>query len=480
MKTVSRQLASWILLALLLSVSVTPSAGRQRPSHPRREAPPRAAPLRPFQLPIAREVKLENGLTLLMVEDGRSPIVTLELAVQAGSASDPPDQPGLAEATAELLIEGAGSRSSEDLARTIETLGAQADSFVTEDYSGVSAAVISENAERLVDVLADVVLDPTFPEREVDLYKSNRLADLKIQRQNPAFLAMDHFNRIIYGSHPYAVVAPTPDAISRLNRGHVEGFYRAHYSPKSAVLVVVGDFASTEIEKRLASRFDDWRGSPPEAREYPKVPEPGPRRIYLIDRPGSEQADILLGNIAIPRTDPDYFPLLTANAILGAGASSRLFLTVREQRGFSYDVYSEVRAHRMSGIFFAAAQSRPEVTVPTIQLMIAEIRRMQARLVPEHELQSAKNYINGVYSLSLSTHGGVAERLVHAHMLGLGTPHLQHYRERVEAVTAAQVREAARRHMLADMCSIVVVGDATGLRRRLRRLGPVVSVQPHS
>lgn len=478
MRTLRSLLASCFALSLLFSLVAAQRGPRRQAVLSARERPPKAAPLKPFRLPATRETKLENGLTLLLVEDHRSPLVTVEMAIPVGSVDDPPKHVGLAEATAELLLEGAGSRSSAELAVEVEAMGARLDSFATDDYTSVAAAVIAENIGPLLDILADVVLRPTFPGHEVDLYKTNRIADLKVQRQDPAFLAMDQFSRIVYGPHPYAFVAPTSESVSRLERDKIERFYRDRFVPKGSALVVVGDFATPRIEERVRSLFGRWAGSPSPGREFPRIPAPAARRVRLVDRPASEQADIVIGNAAISGRDEDYFPMVVANAILGVGAGSRLFLTVREQKGYSYDVWSEVRAPRLRGVFFAAAQSRPQVAVPAIRLMLGEIRRLQTQLVSPHDLSAAKNYLNGGFSLALSTQGGIAERLILAHMLGLGTEYLETYRERIEAVTPAEIRQVARKHMLTARCSIVVVGDATRLKRRLRALGPVESLRP--
>jgi zinc protease len=177
--------------------------------------------------------------------------------------------------------------------------------------------------------------------------------------------------------------------------------------------------------------------------------------------------------MAIKRSDPDYFPLLVANAVLGAGTGSRLFLNIREQKGYAYDVYSSVGALREAGSFFGGAQTRTEVTVRAISEVLAEFDRMGAVKVGPQELQSAKNYLNGLFSLSLSTQGGVAERIMQTYMLGLGRDYLGTYRSRIEAVTAEQVQEVARKYIAGDQPTIVVIGDASKLAEALQTIGPV-------
>ena len=479
-------------LALLLLLSGSPDvsataqkAARKKPvrasKQPRpgeaaeswRKIPPRHAPPRPFQLPERKEIKLDNGLTLVMIEDHRSPIVTLQLGIPAGSASDPERQPGLAEATAQLLTEGAGARSAEELARETETIGGRISASAGDDYTTVTASVVSENAGRLLELFGDVVLRPAFPESELELYRKNRIQVLTVQRQEPAFLVSEQFNQIIYGAHPYAVSSPTPESVASLTRVGVESFYRSSYTPDGSALVIVGDFDSSGVEARARAIFGSWKAPAASARKVPGIKERTGRRVYLIDRPGSEQADFRIGNLAVSHADADYFPLLVANAILGDGASSRLFLNIREQKGYAYDVSSTLNAPLWQGTFFGMASSRTEVTVPAIKEMLAEFDRLRGKEVGEADLQNAKNYLNGMFSLILSTQGGIAGQVVQMRMLGLKADYLESFRARVEAVTPAQVMAAARRHISADRPAIVVVGDASKLRRQLETVAPV-------
>ncbi|MCI0486449.1 MAG: insulinase family protein, partial [Blastocatellia bacterium] len=322
-----RRLLAIIFIFACLSLPVAALAQKAVPrkqGESWRKQPPRSGPARPFKLPSAREIKLQTGLTLVMIEDHRSPMVTINLGIPVGSALDPAESLGLAEAVASLLTEGAGTRTSEQLAREVETLGGRISSFATEDYSRIVVSVVSENAERMMDMIGDVALRPAFPEEEVSLYKENRIQSLTVQRQDPAFLVSEHFNRIIYGPHPYAISAPTPESIAAMDRKKIESFYKASYTPSSAVLVIAGDFDSKKMEAKVRAVFGGWKAPPAGEKKFPAMPERKARHIYLIDRPGSEQADFRIGNLALTRQDADYFPLLVANTILGGGTSSRL------------------------------------------------------------------------------------------------------------------------------------------------------------
>ena len=479
-------LALFTLVVLFESLIATATsrspqkAGRAKQVESWRKQPPKPAAPRPFALPAVRETKLENGLTVLFIEDHRSPIVTILVGIPlatdpSGDIAAMTSRMALVEATAELITEGAGSRTSEQVAREAETLGGRLSSSANDDYAEVAVSVVAENAERMMDLLGDVLLRPAFPESEIALYRRNRSQNLEVQRQDPAFLAGEQFDRIVFGSHPYAISAPTPASIDALDREKIAKFYESSFGPSGSVAVFVGDFDASRMETKTRDVLGEWKTQQKEstsvrAIDFPRATE---RRVRLVDRPGSEQADFRIGGLAVKRSSADYFPLLVANSILGAGTGSRLFLNIREQKGYAYDVYSSVGALREAGTFFGGAETRTEVAVRAIKEMLAEFERLAVVKVGPRELQDAKNYLNGLFSLALSTQGGVAERIMQSRMLDLGRDYLETYRSRIESVTAGQVQEAARKYIITGHPTIVVVGDASKLTKDLRPIGSV-------
>jgi len=454
----------------------------QRPAHTEawRKQPPKADAPRPFKLPTVRETRLENGLTLVLIEDHRSPLVTIRVGIPIeiapGNIDELTNQIALVEATAELITEGAGSRTSEQVAREAETLGGRLTSSANDDYAEVVVSVIAENAERMMDLLGDVLLRPAFPDSEVALHKRNRIQTLVVQRQDPEFLVDEQFARVLFGPHPYGISAPTPSAVDALDRDKIARFYKSNFGPRGSVAVVVGDFNLSRMELKAREVLSGWKESEQKAAQARRsfdIRRPTERRVYLINRPGSEQADFRIGALAVERSSADYFPLLVANAVLGSGTNSRLFLNIRERMGYAYDVYSSVDALRQAGSFFGAAETRTKVTVPAIKSILAEFDRLRLMRVGPRELQNAKNYLNGLFSLALSTQGGIAARVLQSHLLDLGRDYLETYRSRIDAVTSEQVLEAARKYILTDHPSIVVVGDAAKLERTLRAIGQV-------
>ena len=457
------------LLCVLAAISIA----QEPQSETWRKQPPAPVPMKPLKLPSQIETRLSNGLTTILVEDHRSPIVTIQIAIRVGDADDPPGMPGLAEATAHLLTEGAGARTSEQLAREVESLGGQLSSASNADFTQVGVSVLSESVDKMMDIAGDVLLRPTFPEDEVALYKGNRVQSLTVQRQDPSFLASEAFDKILFGAHPYAISSPTPESIAALDRAKIETFYKSRYTPDGGVLVIVGDFDPGKIAAKARSIFEPWKAPAATASKFPAPPERTTRQIYLVDRPGSEQADIRIGNLAARRSVPDFDALRVANTILGAGTSSRLFLNVREQKGYTYDVSSVVAALVQYGAFFGSTETRTEAALPAIKEVLAEFERMRNQKVSAEELTGAKNFLNGNFSLRLSTQGGVAGQIVETYMFGLGKDFIQNHRASIEAVTDDQVQQAARKYITPDRAAIVLVGDAAKLKKQLETLGPV-------
>ena len=476
-------------VALLLALPLTSGGnggafaqrgGKLSAPEPWRRVPPKAGPERPLKLPEPREVSLKNGLRLVMVEDHRAPIVTVFAGVpfklpRSSDIETLTKEVALAEATGELITEGAGSRTSEQLAREVETLGGRISSAATDDYAEVTVSVVSENIDRMMELFGDVLLRPAFPEDEVALHKRNRIQNLVVQRQDPAYLAGEQFDRAVFGPHPYAISSPTPASIEALDRDKIRRFYETNFSPEGSVIVMVGDFNSKRMEAKVREVLEGWKQSRIRggAIESPRFPRPSERRVYLIDRPGSEQADFRIGGLGVTRSHPDFFALLVANALLGAGTNSRLFLNIRERKGFAYDVYSSIEPLRDAGTFYGGAETRPEVTAQAIKEMLREFDRLSNVRVAPRELLAAKRYLKGLFSISLATQGGITGRIAQLHLLDLGADYLQTYRARVDSVTQLRVQQVARKYIRTDRPVVVVVGDASKLRSQLESIGRV-------
>jgi len=432
----------------------------------RREPPAPLAP-RPLNLPAPEETALANGLRVVFVGQGRLPLVNFRLAFPTGGAFDPPELPGLTDMLTNMLVEGTETRSSRQIAEQAARYGATLNAGASSDYTVVSASSLSVYADHALELLADVALRPSFPEGELALAKANTQQNLIAQRAQSSFLATEALARVLFGEHPYSVVAPTPESIEATTRERLREFHLRRFIPNNAVLFAVGDVRREETLRRIEELFGGWRsGDVPEA-DFPAPPERDGRTAYVVARPGSAQTNVVVANLGITRTHPDYFPLLVMHTVLGATASSRLFMNLREEKGYTYGAYTSLDARRHAGSFRASTEVRTPVTGASLKEIFYELDRVRSEDVSEKELADAKAYLTGTFPIRLETQDGLVEQLVQITMHGLPSDYLQTYRDRVQAVTGEEVRRVANLYVTPGRAAIVLVGDADELREQV-------------
>jgi predicted Zn-dependent peptidase len=410
-------------------------------------------------IPTPHETVLSNGLTVVVVEDKRLPLVSYRLALAVGGAYDPPALPGLTDLLAGLLPEGTESKTSRQIADAVARMGASLSAGANSDYTIVAASALAHFSDNVLELMADVILNPSFPENEVDLARQNTKESLRQQRAQPSFLASEMVARVMFGDHPYSVVAPTPESIDRSTRDEFVSFHRAKFVPNNAVFIVVGDVKFEKILARLEALFSGWNRGDKLAPNFPAPPVRSSRKAYLIDRPGSAQSNIVIANSGIVRTSPDYFPMLLMHTVLGATASSRLFMNLREEKGYTYGAYSNLDARRSAGTFRATAEVRSVVTGDSLKEFFFELERIRNDKVSEKEIADAKSYLTGVFPVRLETQEGLIDQLVQIKMLSLAKDYLETYRDNVQAVTIDQIQRVAQAYVKPDQAALVVVGD---------------------
>src|SRR5882724_2575064 len=421
--------------------------------------PPPPLPARPIKLPAAHEITLPNGLAVVVVEDSRLPLVSYRFALRTGDAHDPLELPGLMDMLTGLLTEGTESRTSREIADEVARLGATLHAGANSDYTTVAASSLATFSENILELLADVALRPVFPPNEVELAKQNTKESLKQQRAQPSFLASEMVARVMFGQHPYHVTAPTPESIDRTTRERLVAFHRATFVANNAVLLVAGDVQQDAILLQVENLFGNWQPGHLPGDDFPPPPQRTSRSAYIVDRPGSAQANIVIANQGITRTSPDYFPMLVMHTVLGANASSRLFMNLREEKGYTYGAYSSLDARRTAGTFRATAEVRTPVTGDSLKEFFYELNRIRNEPVSEKEIADAKSYLTGVFPLRLETQEGLVDQLVQIKMFDLAEDYLEFYRNRIQAVTIPQVQEVARKYLRPDEAAIVIVGD---------------------
>lgn len=436
-------------------------------------SPPPPLEERPLDFPPFSERSLPNGLRLIVVEQHDLPVVNLDLYVESGSASDPPELAGLTGMVADLLTKGTPTRTAEEIASTIEGVGGQLSASAGQDFLRVGATVLAEHTDLAFDLVSDVSLRPTFPEEELNLTRRRMLTSLQAELANPGAVASRHFAREVYGTeHPYRL-APEPVTVEAIDRSGVAQFHEEHFKADNALLVVSGDVSMAQVEELVGRYFGEWQGGGAPEPTFVEPPARNETRIHLVHRPGSVQSAIRLGHVGIRPDNPDYYPLQVLNKVLGSGTDSRLFLILREQRGWTYGAYSSLSRPLDVGTFSATAEVRNEVTDSAVVEMLAQLRRLREEPVSQAEMDAAKSFLTGSFPLRIETPGAIAQQVAQIRLLGLPIEALTDYRERIAAVTAQDVQRVAQEYVRPDQAAIVVVGDATQILSDLQGIAPI-------
>ena len=428
------------------------------------------------KLPRAEEATLPNGLQVVLLKSTKVPTFNMQMVVLTGGLADPADYRGLASFTASLLREGTAKRSSKEISEQVDALGAtlNAGSGLSSFTTNISTAGLVENFDQTLDLFADVIRNPTFPQAEVARYKSRTLSQLQLQRSIPQFLAAEQFSRAIYGtSHPASLIVPPSESINKVSTKDLMDFHAKYFRPNNAILAIVGDVTMKEIMPKLEKAFGDWQKGDVPATTIPAAPSQGESRIYLIDRPGSVQTVLQLGTLGIERTSPDYFAVLLADRVLGGGPSGRLFLNLREDKGYTYGAYSNFGGSKFRGTWISSAEVRTDVTEGAMHEFMAELNRLRDQPVSAEELENAKRAIIGSFALSLEQPQALLQNIITQKLYNLPADYWDTYPQKVTAITPADVQRVAQKYIDLGHLQVVAVGDASKAREVLTKYGKV-------
>ncbi|MGI8556389.1 MAG: M16 family metallopeptidase [Pyrinomonadaceae bacterium] len=441
----------------------------------RKTAPAPLAP-KPFEIPKPFETVLPNGLKVVIFENKRLPLVSYRLGFKTGEINDPTGSTGLTSAVTSLLNEGTKTRSSKQIAEEIEQLGANISASSNDDNTVVAASALAMYSPEILRLMADIVLHPSFPENEIALFKKNAVENLKYSRSQPAFLANEQIAKTIYGTNPYSIVSPTAADVEKITRDQLIAFHDKMFIPNNATLVVVGDVNRETLLKEINENFGNWKKGTTAETKFPAPPVRTATTLTVVDRPGSIQSNIVLANLAIDRSNPDYFPVLVMNQILGSGASSRLFMNLREAKGYTYGAYSSFDTKRSAGNFQATAEVRTPVTGDSLKEFFYELNRIRNEKATSKELADAKSYLMGVFPLRAETQEGLTNLLVSQQLYNLPADYLQTYRDKINAVTLEDVERVAQKYISPDKIAIVIVGDAAGILPQIKPYSSKIEV----
>lgn len=434
--------------------------------------PPKPGTPKDFRVPEPKRFTLDNGLQVSLVEWGNIPKVRVSLVVRTGNAFENADQVWLADLTGSLMREGTTTRTATQISGEAARMGGSLDIGVGGDTTGIGGEVLSDFAPQYAALVADVARNPSFPPAELDRLKADMTRNLAVSLSQPQQLALQRFRSVLYGDHAYGRLFPTEAMIKGYTLEQIKGFYAANFGAARSRLYVVGRFDAAAMESAIRKAFTGWAKGTSAA---PAPPKPtSSRAVYLIDRPGAPQSTILLGMPTIDPSNDDFIPLSVMDALLGGSFASRITKNIREDKGYTYSPFSELSTRYRDAYWAQNADVTTAETGASLKEIFSEIDRLQATPPDARELEGIKNYLAGTYILQNSSRGGIAGQLQYVDLHGLPADYLTTYVKKVHAVTPEKISELAKKYLLDDQATIVIVGDRKAIEEQVKAFGKVV------
>lgn len=452
-----RAMKNLLLLTGLLLPSVV---GAQK------QAPPLPGTPKGVKLPPKRTFTLENGMRVTLVAFGSVPKAALSLNILSGSINESPSEIRLASLMGEMLREGTTTKTGQQVAREAAEMGGSLGVSVAADLTTISSEVLAERAADAARLIADVVLNPRFPESELPRIKANILRGIAINKTVPQAIANEKFQATLYGDHPYGIIYPKEGQVEGFTIAQVKKFHADNFAAQRAHLFVVGVYDAAAVERAIREAFAGWaRGTP--AASIPVGPAPTARTMSLTDRPNAPQSTIALGlRIPSPKS-PDYIPLRVTDYLLGGSFGSRITTNIREDKGYTYSPGSSTNARRESTYWSETADVTTKDTGNSLKEIFAEIDRLQKEEPTQAELRGIQNQMVGIFALQTSSRTGIVGRLTFADLHGVGDAYLTSFVRNIMSVTPADVKRMTATHLRPDRMTLVVVGDKATVEPQL-------------
>ena len=426
-----------------------------------------------IKLPPIKKTTLDNGLEVIIIEHHELPVVAFRLVLKSGSACDPSSKAGLANLTAGLLRKGTKTRSATQIAEEIDFVGGSWGGGAGLDATFGTCQVLTKYFDVGLDLLSDIILNPTFKEDEIERLRKQILAGIKQQKDDPESVAEEKFREFVFGDHPYGQPSEgTEESIIAITRDDIVNFHKKYYVPNNAILAVVGDVKSDETIKKVKAKFSQWRGAeitPPSFIEPPPIKG---HQILLVDKPDLTQTYIRVGHFGIERKNPDYFAVRVMNYILGGGGfASRLMDEVRAKRGLTYGIHCSFDRYKLRGAYEVSTFTQNDSTVAAIGAIIEQIKKIRAEGVTDKELEDTKSFYNGYFPLQFETPSQIATQILDVELYDLGEDYIKNFRKNINAVTKKDILRVAQKYLDPDNLKLVVVSKADDVKSSLESMG---------
>jgi predicted Zn-dependent peptidase len=448
----------------------TPGASEPAGAGDRSRVPvPGPPPL--LKVPKQHHFQLSNGLKVRLVEYHRLPIVALNLVVDAGAVHDPAQSPGLASFTASMLTEGTRRRSATQISDDVGFIGASLAAGASFDAASLSGSALTTHLDALLEIFADVLVNPTFPEEDFARVQDQRLVALVQQRDQPGAVAAKAFSKLYWGDHPYGHwLMGTEESVRKATRAELSAFHAARWRPGASELVVVGDVSRQDLAAKLEKAMESWKGGAVPPREAPVAKAPQRRTLLIEKRGAAPQAFLMMGMPGFQRSSPDFVAAQVAFEVLGGGSFSRLFRNLREKEGYTYGVYARPEARKLGGTSFIVGSVKTEVAGAATRALLQEITLMRDRPVPEEELTVARNSLLLSLPAGFATAAAIAGKVAEQVVYGLPDDYWERYALQLRNVSAEDVQRVAEKYLDPARLTTVMVCDPAQVKPQLAGL----------
>lgn len=430
----------------------------------------------PVRLPPFSKFQLKNGMTLLLMEQHEVPIISFSVIVKdAGSIADPKGKEGAASLAADLLRKGTHTRTADDISGALDFIGGEFDMNASLDFTSGSAEFMKKDLRQGLGLMADMLLNPLFPESEITKLVKQRIDGIKSAKDDAQNVIGRYFNAYLFGQHPYARPVNGDElSLPTITRRDIQRFYEERYLPSNVILAVAGDFAIAEMKSLLEQRFDFWASGMQVQRDYPAPSPAQGKRLLLVDKPDATQTYFYVGNLGVARTNPDRVPISVINTLFGGRFTSKLNTALRIDSGLTYGAHSMFDQRRLPGPFMITSYTKNTTTEQALDMTLDVLKSFHQKGITQAELDSAKAYLKGQFPPSIETTDRLASIIARLEFYGLDESDINSYYAKVDAITLADSRRIIDKYFPQDNLVFVLIGKANEIQTIARKYAPVV------
>lgn len=453
-------------LKYMILMCLIPVFGMAQETETEKETPPTGGEPKGFTLPEKEVISLENGMTGVLVPWGSIPKATIQIVIKTGNINEGPEEVWLSDLVGDLMQEGSTNRTGNEIADQIASMGGDLFIGVGNHSTTITASVLYEFVPDAIELMGDVLMNPAFPEEELNRLINDRKRQLSVSKTQPQSQATEQFYSSLYPDHPYGRIFPTDEMLDSYTLDKITGFYNDNFGAKRTTVYVAGKFDAEAARSAIETNFAAWKEG---ADAYYPVATPQlSDNIQMIDRVDAPQSTIMIGLPVADPSNPDYQALDITNSLLGGSFGSRITSNIREDKGYTYSPYSTISDRYKSAVWFEMADVTTDVTGPALREITKEIYKLQDEPPTEEELDGIKNYEAGIYVLQNSTPGGIIGQLSYLDIYDLPESFLTDKVKNIYAVTPEQVSELVKKYIRPEDMKLVIVGDKKKIEEQIK------------